>query len=197
MYYSLVYFYLYEQVVTKDDLYDVEKSTQENKEAGRVSQHDGSNVNTASMDNNNSTFGSLCLILPIATGSKDRSDVEKGETTGQSNDDDEDTFVDCEKADNTNSDCQTSNYDFPSRIEKKLKSTTAAQTRVVGGTCAICLENYKVGDVVNWSPNPSCTHVFHEECIMKCFTTSGRSSCPVCRHCFLNNGGNYITSEQL
>jgi len=32
--------------------------------------------------------------------------------------------------------------------------------------CAICLDSYLTSDVVCWSSNPCCSHVFHQHCIL-------------------------------
>jgi len=41
-------------------------------------------------------------------------------------------------------------------------------------SCAICLTEYEVSNVVSWSANPKCPHIFHEECITKWFVSLGR-----------------------
>lgn len=43
--------------------------------------------------------------------------------------------------------------------------------------CSICLEKFRVKDVVTRLP---CTHVYHSNCIREWLTQSG--SCPVCKH---------------
>ena len=54
-------------------------------------------------------------------------------------------------------------------------STTNTDTTL----CAICIEEYSVGQVIAWSRNPNCHHVFHKDCIMECMKRS--LFCPICR----------------
>ena len=77
--------------------------------------------------------------------------------------------------------------------------------------CAICLMEYELSDRVTWSSNASCTHVFHEDCIVNWLVTLGKTKskmqrfsrdpteaqllnyqpeCPCCRQ-------NFIAAEQL
>lgn len=54
-------------------------------------------------------------------------------------------------------------------------STTNTDTTL----CAICIDEYSVGQVIAWSRNPNCHHVFHKDCIMECMKRS--LFCPICR----------------
>lgn len=51
-------------------------------------------------------------------------------------------------------------------------------------TCAICMVEYRQGDVVVCSKSPVCRHVFHEQCLGQWFKRGSAESCPVCRHRF-------------
>lgn len=44
--------------------------------------------------------------------------------------------------------------------------------RSVDTSCCICLEPYKIRDVISWSSNPACSHVFHQDCIINWFMSS-------------------------
>mmetsp|Transcript_25105 Transcript_25105/g.35164 ORF Transcript_25105/g.35164 Transcript_25105/m.35164 type:complete len:357 (-) Transcript_25105:457-1527(-) len=55
--------------------------------------------------------------------------------------------------------------------------------RVISGVCAICICPYEVGERVTWSTNESCSHAFHEECILS-WLGKGKKRCPVCRNYF-------------
>jgi hypothetical protein len=49
--------------------------------------------------------------------------------------------------------------------------------------CAICLSDYQDGDVIGWSHNKNCKHIFHRECISEWLLT--HEECPCCRHYYL------------
>lgn len=59
-------------------------------------------------------------------------------------------------------------------------------TRLVPGTCAICLCDYEVGTDVVWSSNSLCEHVFHVECIEAWLIKQREGPlCPCCRRDFV------------
>jgi hypothetical protein len=47
------------------------------------------------------------------------------------------------------------------------------ETRNVPNLCVICHEEYVVSDKVCWASSVDCTHVFHEECIVRWLTSLG------------------------
>jgi hypothetical protein len=49
--------------------------------------------------------------------------------------------------------------------------------------CPVCMDALEVGDLVSWSPNTNCEHVFHHCCIKKWLIK--RKCCPCCRQIFL------------
>ena len=51
--------------------------------------------------------------------------------------------------------------------------------------CPICLDNFEVGDVVMWSRHGSCSHVFHEDCLLQWLLEQRENECPTCRACFI------------
>mmetsp|Transcript_19107 Transcript_19107/g.44735 ORF Transcript_19107/g.44735 Transcript_19107/m.44735 type:complete len:336 (+) Transcript_19107:211-1218(+) len=90
---------------------------------------------------------------------------------------------------------------------KKLVNEPAkAVRRQVPMNCAICLEEYEVGERVTWSANPDCRHVFHENCLLGWLVSLGKAKsknvrytdspteselldfeleCPCCRQAFV------------
>jgi hypothetical protein len=49
--------------------------------------------------------------------------------------------------------------------------------------CPICMEAFQLDEIVSWSPNEKCSHVFHHECIKEWLLRHG--SCPLDREVFL------------
>lgn len=47
--------------------------------------------------------------------------------------------------------------------------------------CPVCLDGYEIGDTVMFSRNPSCTHVFHKECLLPWLLERRENECPSCR----------------
>jgi hypothetical protein len=72
----------------------------------------------------------------------------------------------------------------PHYYQGKLKLPRDAHP-TVPNCCVICLEQYRAGDVVVWSTNQDCEHVFHRHCIVKYFDKIQRkvaeTPCPCCR----------------
>ena len=52
-----------------------------------------------------------------------------------------------------------------------------------GDECPICFEGFEAGEVVSWSPNPKCAHVYHYKCISQWLCD--HQYCPFCREVFL------------
>ena len=75
--------------------------------------------------------------------------------------------------------------------------TDVTNEREIIAECSICLSEFKDGERICWSPTQSCSHAFHEKCILDWFLTQGRNAdlkrqratyevdyamcCPVCR----------------
>jgi hypothetical protein len=53
---------------------------------------------------------------------------------------------------------------------------------LVGNTCLICHEDFKVGEFKRKLP-ANCNHIYHKKCIDKWLKK--KSSCPVCRYEFI------------
>jgi hypothetical protein len=49
--------------------------------------------------------------------------------------------------------------------------------------CPVCMDALEVGELVSWSPNANCEHVFHHCCIKEWLIK--RKCCPCCRQTFL------------
>ena len=55
-------------------------------------------------------------------------------------------------------------------------SVKSSVFRPVQNLCAICLDCYSISDVVTWSSNPLCAHVFHRDCIVNWLAAQNRRS---------------------
>ena len=49
--------------------------------------------------------------------------------------------------------------------------------------CAICINNFKVGDKICYSRNKQCSHCFHYGCISEWLMKN--NECPLCREDFI------------
>mmetsp|Transcript_14562 Transcript_14562/g.26267 ORF Transcript_14562/g.26267 Transcript_14562/m.26267 type:complete len:495 (-) Transcript_14562:100-1584(-) len=58
--------------------------------------------------------------------------------------------------------------------DANVRSST--ERRNVPAFCAICLGEYSPSEPISWASNPDCTHVFHQECIVKWLNTLGRKT---------------------
>ena len=57
--------------------------------------------------------------------------------------------------------------------------------RTFVGSCAVCLSTYRAGDVIVWSSNRYCHHVFHESCFITWAQSKEIPTCPCCRQNFV------------
>ena len=67
-----------------------------------------------------------------------------------------------------------------------IKIPNEENERICANCCAICLDAYKVDDVVVWSSSPDCRHVFHQECLVEGLSRAqgNDAPCPCCRKVF-------------
>ena len=64
-------------------------------------------------------------------------------------------------------------------------STTHNSSSMSVQLCAICLEEYQVGESIAWSRNPACHHVFHKKCLLNHLrASSNQDDCPICRNTY-------------
>lgn len=68
----------------------------------------------------------------------------------------------------------------------QLKIPNEENERTCPNCCAICLDPYKVDDVIVWSSSQDCRHVFHQECLVEGLSRarSSEAPCPCCRIIF-------------
>lgn len=53
------------------------------------------------------------------------------------------------------------------------------------GVCAVRLTSFQDGDIYGQSSNPSCRHIFHQDCIVGWLLTRDDGTCPCCRQPYL------------
>jgi hypothetical protein len=56
--------------------------------------------------------------------------------------------------------------------------------------CSICLDAYQPGDVLCWSKNELCNHLYHKECILGWAVQNNHDTCPLCRNNLLVDDDN-------
>ncbi|CAN8284146.1 unnamed protein product [Cochlearia groenlandica] len=72
-------------------------------------------------------------------------------------------------------------------------TTTITDSDQESETCAICLEN--MSETNNICQLPNCSHLFHEECVIK-WLERQHDSCPLCRE-HVNEQTEQIYGENL
>ena len=88
--------------------------------------------------------------------------------------------------------------------DKKLIIDGTCKQLMVNGTCIICFEEFKKDDIIVWSEDSNCNHIYHKECMVSYLASnslrndqaSGSSilnvtnPCPTCRrqnYCIVRN----------
>jgi hypothetical protein len=84
------------------------------------------------------------------------------------NQEESEIFVDIELGDSSSSISSSSS----SRVKKRIPPQCILTTN--DGTCIICFEEFSVDDVIVWSENNDCPHVYHEGCMIDYLTTKRR-----------------------
>jgi len=105
-------------------------------------------------------------------------------------------------------------------VKKLQEGPEKAERRRVPIFCAVCLQEFEDGERVAWSANSDCSHVFHEDCIVRWLVSLGRTKaktqrfsdeptesqllgydmeCPCCRQDFVTKsdlGGGVCSGEE-
>ena len=66
------------------------------------------------------------------------------------------------------------------------------ETQMISGTCIICFEEFVITDVIVWSEDPKCSHIYHKEYMVKYLASNAHrkinstldlndNPCPACR----------------
>jgi hypothetical protein len=59
-------------------------------------------------------------------------------------------------------------------MENPKEGTLVSELRAVPIFCAVCLMKYEISDRVCWSSNCECSHMFHEDCMLRWQMVLGR-----------------------
>jgi hypothetical protein len=71
----------------------------------------------------------------------------------------------------------------PDEESQSVGPDDGSSVRDRGTVCDICLLEFETGEAVAWSPNPNCSHAYHEECITDWLMR--KPTCPSCRQNFI------------
>lgn len=75
-------------------------------------------------------------------------------------------------------------------ISRTWRAAEGSVRRMVEGPstheCCICLGGYEAGEIVCWSKEDDCDHIFHDECILAWLKDN--DDCPLCRAKLVGHG---------
>jgi len=79
------------------------------------------------------------------------------------------SFVDVELGGNNDSNDNDDNDvgDKTSTTSLRLDHNKEKQQMEMNGTCVICFEEFVKDDVIVWAEDPSCSHIYHKECMVQ------------------------------
>jgi hypothetical protein len=77
----------------------------------------------------------------------------------------------------------------------KSQPMAAVGTFSLPSCCSICLDDFVEGDLICWSKIPSCTHIFHQQCLLPWLVI--HDSCPSCRCNIFSNSKSSCLSPNL
>jgi len=115
-------------------------------------------------------------------------DIELGDDNGNGNDNDDSSIYLSFESDRNN--CQ-------SNITTSTKSLCLEHDKknsknMISGTCVICFEDFLKDEVIVWSKDSSCNHIYHKECMVNYLAQNAQrkiasplditdNPCPTCR----------------
>ena len=127
------------------------------------------------------------LIYKKVRSSHDFDDIEQSSNTKNSDDGETTLHVVSFRTNHPKTDL----YIRPTELSKSCPHSSAVNPSSVPVVsvklCAICLDEYKVGDTIAYSKNPNCHHEFHKECIFRVLQLGKHrkeGDCPICRNSY-------------
>ena len=88
--------------------------------------------------------------------------------------------------------------DFESINDINSSSSSSSSTDEQHEECSICFEAFRVGELISWSANPKCSHVYHHICVKEWLRKN--KECPYCREIFLpidRHQGSVMTLKKI
>lgn len=87
---------------------------------------------------------------------------------------------------------ETESASSPDQLIAVVQGRTAESVMLPrNDICRICEANLEPSQPIVISPNPSCQHVFHRQCILQTLAESTDCTCPQCHRVFVNGTGDY------
>jgi len=164
------------------------KSEKRQKTKGNIDDHDDNDSSLVLVD-----LSPLVLVDFEAQTTKKKkkrkSKRRQSSLTNMDNNDDIDNTSDNDDDEAVMAMDNNSTLVHPRNLKESTKTASLAH-----GTCVICLEDMKIGEMVVWSENPSCPHVYHKACIVSFLANQkhtlddikkDENPCPTCRQKFV------------
>ena len=120
-----------------------------------------------------------------------KDDVEAGRNENAQQEDDKSKYLVLDRIHKNKTTIDFSHKSTRSSTGRKSKRRSSIvhpeSNTVVRGSCAVCLEDFQVSDLVVWSETKACPHVYHKACLVQYFsrqTNEEKNPCPTCRQSF-------------
>jgi len=85
------------------------------------------------------------------------------------------------------------------RLDDQINGKPHGEKQMISGTCVICFEQFEKDDVIVWSEDAQCNHIYHKECMVNFLASNAdrtktspnkldltNNPCPTCRSTFVH-----------